>query len=89
MRKTLIYLGLANWHNFQQFWQLDKKQLPAFRSFMIVLNCCGYKYLSFTKEQRNYNRPCFLKYISSAAILFSESYTVVELTPVYIFSQVP
>lgn len=56
---------------------------------MIVLNCCGHKYLSFTKEQRNCNRPCFLKYISSAAIFFSESYTMVELIPVYIFSKVP
>jgi len=58
-------------------------------AFMIVLNCCGYKYLPFTKEQRNYTRTCFLKYISSAAIFFSESYTMVELIPVYIFSQVP
>lgn len=57
---------------------------------MSVLNSGGYKYLSFTKEQRNYNRSCSLKYISSVAIFFfSESYITAELTPVCIFSKVP
>lgn len=87
--ESLIYLGLSKWHIFQQPKQLDKKQLPAFRSFMTLLNCCGYKYLSFTNQQRNSNRPGFLKYTSSLAIFLAESYAVVELTSLYILSKVP